>query len=75
MNPPQGAGGCGHTFNRRVNASSTQRDDTPEQIDSWNRVWTFFEWNLRPKSVMRADNAEWMRDPRVASPRGAVPPV
>ena len=75
VNPPQGAGGCGHTFNRRVNASSTQRDDTPEQIDSWNRVWTFFEWNLRPKSVMRADNAEWMRDPRVASPRGAVPPV
>ena len=20
----------------------------PEQIDSWNRTWTFFEWNLRP---------------------------
>ena len=75
VNPPQGAGGCGHTFNRRVNASSTQRDDTPEQIDSWNRVWTFFEWNLRPKSVMRADNAECMRDPRVESPRGAVPPL
>jgi dipeptidyl aminopeptidase/acylaminoacyl peptidase len=74
VNPPQGAGGCGHTFNRRVNASSTERDDTPEQIDSWNRVWTFFEWNLRPKSVMRVDNQEWMRDPRVASPRGPVPP-
>jgi hypothetical protein len=57
-----------------VNASSTQRDDTPEQIDSWNRVWTFFEWNLRPKSLIRADNQEWMRDPRVASPRGPVPP-
>jgi len=22
--------------------------DTPEQRDSWNRTWTFFEWNLRP---------------------------
>ena len=74
VNPPQGGGGCGHTFNRRVNASSTERDDTPEQIDSWNRVWTFFEWNLRPKSVIRVDNQEWMRDPRVASPRGPVPP-
>ncbi|QJR36504.1 alpha/beta hydrolase family protein [Gemmatimonas groenlandica] len=74
VNPPQGGGGCGHTFNRRVNASSTQRDDTPEQIDSWNRVWTFFEWNLRPKSVMRVDNEEWKKDPRVASPRGPVPP-
>jgi hypothetical protein len=37
-------------------------------------VWTFFEWNLRPKSVFRVDNQEWMRDPRVASPRGPVPP-
>jgi dienelactone hydrolase len=74
VNPPQGAGGCGHTFNRRVNASSTERDDTPEQIDSWNRVWTFFEWNLRSKNVIRADNEEWKRDPRSASPRGPVPP-
>ena len=23
-------------------------DDSPEQIDSWNRTWVFFEWNLRP---------------------------
>ncbi len=74
INPPQGAGGCGHTFNRRVNASSTERDDTPEQIDSWSRTWTFFEWNLRPRSVIRTDNQEWKTDPRVASPRGAVPP-
>lgn len=74
-NPPQGAGGCGHTFNRRVTASGMERDDTPEQIDSWNRTWTFFEWNLRPKSVFRADNEEWKKDPRVASPRGAVPPM
>jgi hypothetical protein len=25
-----------------------ERDDTPEQRDSWNRVWTFFDWHLRP---------------------------
>jgi dienelactone hydrolase len=73
INPPQGAGGCGHTFNRRVNQSSTERDDTPEQIDSWNRTWTFFEWNLRPRSEFRTDNQEWKADPRIASPR--VPPI
>lgn len=75
VNPPQGGGGCGHTFNRRVNASSTARDDTPEQIDSWARTWTFFDWNLRPKSEFRTDNKEWQKDPRVASPRGTVPPL
>ncbi|MDQ8162036.1 MAG: prolyl oligopeptidase family serine peptidase [Gemmatimonadota bacterium] len=74
VNPPQGAGGCGHTFNRRVTASSMERDDTPEQIDSWNRTWTFFEWNLRPRSEFRVDKQEWKKDPRVASPRGPVPP-
>jgi dienelactone hydrolase len=75
VNPPQGGGGCGHTFNRRVNASSTARDDTPEQIDSWNRTWTFFDWNLRPLGEIRKDNQEWKKDPRVASPRGPVPPL
>jgi dienelactone hydrolase len=75
VNPPQGAGGCGHTFNRRVNAAGTARDDTPEQIDSWDRTWTFFAWHLRPQNVIRKDNEEWRRDPRVASPRGPVPPL
>jgi dipeptidyl aminopeptidase/acylaminoacyl peptidase len=37
----------GHSFSRRVN-SALERNDTPEQRDSWNRVWTFLEWNLRP---------------------------
>ena len=69
VNPPQGGGGCGHTFSRRVNATSTERDDSPEQVDSWNRTWTFFEWNLRPLSEIRKDNEEWKKDPRVASPR------
>jgi dipeptidyl aminopeptidase/acylaminoacyl peptidase len=69
VNPPQGAGGCGHTFSRRVKADATERDDSPEQIDSWARTWTFFQWNLRPLSVIRTDNKEWQRDPRVANPR------
>ena len=39
---------CGHTFSRRVDPKTLERDDSPEQIDSWNRTWAFFEWNLRP---------------------------
>jgi dipeptidyl aminopeptidase/acylaminoacyl peptidase len=37
----------GHSFSRRVN-SALERNDSPEQRDSWNRAWTFLEWNLRP---------------------------
>jgi len=48
VDPPVGAGGCGHTFSRRVTRDAMERDDSPEQIDSWSRTWTFFEWNLRP---------------------------
>lgn len=38
----------GHTFSRRVDPETLERMDTPEQRDSWNRVWAFLEWNLRP---------------------------
>jgi hypothetical protein len=36
--------------------------ESPDQIDSWNRTWTFFEWVLRPyedrsKSVTYVDQA------------------
>jgi dipeptidyl aminopeptidase/acylaminoacyl peptidase len=48
VDPPVGAAGGGHTFNRRVNAQTLERDDSPEQRDSWNRTWAFFEWWLRP---------------------------
>lgn len=47
--PPVGPAGGGHTFNRRVNRQTLEREDTPEQVDSWNRVWAFFEWNLRKR--------------------------
>jgi dipeptidyl aminopeptidase/acylaminoacyl peptidase len=38
----------GHTFSRRVNDETLERDDTPAQRDSWNRVWAFLEWHLQP---------------------------
>jgi dipeptidyl aminopeptidase/acylaminoacyl peptidase len=51
VDPPPGAAGGGHTFSRRVDAKTLERQDSPEQIDSWNRTWAFFEWNLRPQPV------------------------
>ena len=39
--PPPGPHGFGHSFSRRV--KDLKRDDSPEQIDSWNRTWAFFE--------------------------------
>jgi dipeptidyl aminopeptidase/acylaminoacyl peptidase len=48
VDPPPGPASGGHTFNRRTNMKTLERDDSPEQRDSWNRVWTFFEWHLRP---------------------------
>jgi dipeptidyl aminopeptidase/acylaminoacyl peptidase len=49
----------GHAFSRRVDPQSLQRVDSPEQIDSWNRTWVFFEWILRPyedRSKSRAND-------------------
>ena len=39
----------GHQFNRLADKKDpTQPMLTPELRDSWNRIWTFLEWNLRP---------------------------
>jgi dipeptidyl aminopeptidase/acylaminoacyl peptidase len=46
--PAPWGGSVGHAFSRRVDPKTLERVDSPEQIDSWNRTWTFFEWNLRP---------------------------
>jgi dipeptidyl aminopeptidase/acylaminoacyl peptidase len=51
--PPPGPAGCGHTFSERVimddkSPRYLQRDDSPEQIDAWNRIWAFFGKNLNP---------------------------
>jgi len=38
----------GHLFDRQVDAKTFQPENTREQRDSWNRVWTFLEWHLDP---------------------------
>ncbi|HEX7121756.1 MAG TPA: alpha/beta fold hydrolase, partial [Gemmatimonadaceae bacterium] len=48
VDPVPGPASGGHTFNRRVNRETLEREDSPEQRDSWNRTWTFFDWWLRP---------------------------
>lgn len=48
MDPPGWGGSVGHAFDRRVDPVTLERLDTPEQIDSWNRIWNFFDWWLRP---------------------------
>jgi dipeptidyl aminopeptidase/acylaminoacyl peptidase len=47
VNPTPGPTSVGHTFSRRVNRQTLEREDSPEQIDSWNRVWAFFERTLK----------------------------
>lgn len=46
--PAPWGGSVGHAFSRRVDDETLERVDSPEQIDSWNRTWTFFDWHLRP---------------------------
>ena len=53
VDPTPGPVSGGHTFNRRTNPQTLERDDSPEQRDSWNRTWTFFEWHLRPYEAKR----------------------
>jgi dipeptidyl aminopeptidase/acylaminoacyl peptidase len=45
----------GHLFDRQYTRQGAAADlsfytptNTPEQRDSWNRVWTFLDWNLQP---------------------------
>lgn len=47
VDPAPWGSSVGHAFSRRVDSTFT-RVDSPAQIDSWNRTWVFFEWNLRP---------------------------
>jgi dipeptidyl aminopeptidase/acylaminoacyl peptidase len=47
--PPIDEFGGGHRFNRRVDPNDGYvRVDSRAQRDSWNRIWTFFEWHLEP---------------------------
>ena len=38
----------GHLFDRRVIPGTWQPENTPEQRDSWQRVWGFLDNNLQP---------------------------
>jgi len=42
----------GHTFDRRVNRVTLEPENTPEQLDSWKRVWRFF---AQPLAVAASD--------------------
>jgi len=48
IDPAPWGSSVGHAFSRRVDPKTLERVDSPEQIDSWNRTWVFFEWLLRP---------------------------
>ena len=48
VDPAPWGASVGHAFSRRVDPITLERVDSPAQIDSWNRTWTFFEWNLKP---------------------------
>ncbi|MEX2155049.1 MAG: alpha/beta fold hydrolase [Gemmatimonadaceae bacterium] len=48
VDPAPWGGSVGHAFSRRVDTQTLERVDSPDQIDSWNRTWVFFEWILRP---------------------------
>lgn len=48
VDPTPWGGSVGHSFSRRVDSETLERDDSPEQIDSWNRTWAFLDWHLRP---------------------------
>jgi dipeptidyl aminopeptidase/acylaminoacyl peptidase len=38
----------GHAFDRRVYPKTWQAENTPEQRDSWSRVWAFLDGHLEP---------------------------
>ncbi len=48
IDPEEWGRSGGHSFSRRVDPETLERVDSPSQIDSWNRTWTFFDWYLRP---------------------------
>lgn len=48
VDPTPGPASVGHTFSRRVNRTTLLREDSPEQVDSWDRTWAFFEKWLKP---------------------------
>jgi len=50
VDPAPGPASGGHTFSRRVNRETLERDDSPAQIDSWKLTWAFLQKHLRPSA-------------------------
>ena len=51
VDPVPGPASGGHTFSRRVNRETLLREDSPDQIDSWNLTWDFFARHLAPRAA------------------------
>lgn len=54
----------GHSFDRRVDPKTWQPENTREQRDSWNRVWTFLDWNLDPFHDANSSAVSTFQQPR-----------
>jgi hypothetical protein len=73
----------GHTFDRRVDRTTWQPENTREQRDSWNRVWTFLDWHLdpfrstapSPPTVPVPRRSSSTADTRAGRGTSAMPPV
>ena len=61
VDPAPGPHGAGHSFSRRVNPVTLEREDSPAQIDSWNRTWAFFERTLHPERGTTAGTRQGSR--------------
>ncbi len=69
VNPAPWGGSVGHSFSRRVEPDTLERNDSPAQIDWWNRTWVFFEWILRPYE----DHSKPIPKPRTGPNQPRVP--
>jgi len=43
----------GHLFDRRVNPTTRQPENTPDMRDAWSRIWNFFDAQLEPQTTTR----------------------
>ena len=41
----------GHLFDRRVNPTTRQAENTPDMRDAWTRIWSFFDGQLEPSAT------------------------
>jgi len=42
----------GHTFDRRVDHSTWEPENNPDQLDSWKRIWRFLDRTLTPPTLV-----------------------